>query len=235
LLLVAEIGLNHDGNWDLACELIRLAKWAGADIAKFQLGWRSKPDEMNHIDYDRGMKLKAACASTGVEFMASLFTEDALKLAHDLELERYKIASRTVVDDPRLCERILAEGKPTYVSLGMWGGKGFPFGNPDGKVLHYIFCRSKYPTTAKDLADMPRQFGHHGYFGYSDHLLGTEACLLAIARGARYVEKHFTINKASQVIRDHVLSASPGEFKELAEIGRPLAQLVEMIRTGSQR
>jgi len=131
-----------------------------------------------------------------------------------------------VIDKPQLCEKILAEGKPTYVSLGMWEGKDFPFGPPDGKVLHYIYCRSKYPTAPEDLAGMPRRFDPHGYFGYSDHLLGIEACLLAISRGARYIEKHFTLNKTSQVIRDHVLSATPAEFKQLAELGKPLAKLV---------
>lgn len=229
MLLVAEIGLNHDGNWDLAYELIRQAKIAGADVAKFQFGWRSKPDEMNHIDSERAAKLKASCDSLGIELMASVFTEEALKLAQDLDLVRYKIASRTVVDNPRLCERVLAEGKPTYVSLGMWDSPGFPFGNPDGKILHYIYCRSKYPTVPEDLAGMPRRFEPGGYYGYSDHLVGLEACLLAISRGAQYIEKHFTLNKTSQVIRDHVLSATPSEFKQLVELGKPLANIVELL------
>ena len=55
MMFVAEIGLNHDGNFDLAYELIRRAKQCGADIAKFQFGWRSNPDEINHIDYDRAL------------------------------------------------------------------------------------------------------------------------------------------------------------------------------------
>ena len=49
---IAEIGLNHNGNLDLCHELIRQAKWAGADIAKFQLGWRAKKDEINHISLE---------------------------------------------------------------------------------------------------------------------------------------------------------------------------------------
>lgn len=229
MIIVAEIGLNHDGNWDLALELVRQAKLAGADVAKFQLGWRSKPDEINHIDRARGEKVKAHCDLVGIEFLASIFTEDALSLARDLNLMKYKIASRTVVDNPRLCERVLAEGKPTYVSLGMWEKRGFPFGDPDGKTLHYIYCRSKYPTAPGDLAAMPARFRAEAFYGYSDHMLGLEGCLLAIARGARYIEKHFTLNKASQVIRDHVLSATPAEFRQLTELGRPLAKLVALM------
>lgn len=231
--LVAEIGLNHDGNFDLARELVRQAKAAGADVAKFQFGWRCKPDEINYIDADRAGQLKAWCEYVGIEMLASIITEEALELAHHIDLPRYKLASRTVVDRPGLCERILAEGKPTYVSLGMWDKKGFPFGEPDGKVLHYIYCRSKYPTSPQDLREMPERFDPRGYYGYSDHMLGLEGCLLAIARGARYVEKHFTLNKTSQVIRDHVLSATPAEFRQLAELGKPLARLVDTLERNS--
>jgi sialic acid synthase SpsE len=229
VLLVAEIGLNHDGNFDLAYELIRQAKLAGADIAKFQFGWRCRPDEINHIDADRATQLKSWCDYIGIEMFASIITEDALELAHHINMSRYKIASRTVIENPGLCEKILAEGKPTYVSLGMWEKREFPFGDPDGDHLHYIYCRSKYPTSPEDLAGMPERFHPRGFYGYSDHLRGIEACLLAIARGARYIEKHFTLNKTSRVIRDHVLSATPDEFRQLTELGRPLAKLVEVV------
>jgi len=235
MLFVAEIGMNHNGNFDLAHELIRQAKLAGADIAKFQFGWRCQPGEINIIDADRATQLQAWCAYEDIEMMVSILTQDALQLARHVNLPRYKIASRTVVDDPKLCERILAEGKPTYVSLGMWEKKKFPFGEPDGKLLHYIYCRSKYPTVPKDLGDMPERFDEHGgYYGYSDHSLGIEGCLLAIARNAQYIEKHFTLDKTSQVIRDHVLSATPGEFRTLVEIGRPLGRLVGHIREHSR-
>jgi sialic acid synthase SpsE len=230
VILVAEIGLNHDGNFDLACELIRQAKLAGADVAKFQFGWRSKVDEINHIDAEQATRLKLWCNYVGIEMLASIITEEGLDLAHHTQMERYKIASRTVIDKPKLCEKILAEGKPTYVSLGMWEGKDFPFGQPDGKLLHYIYCRSKYPAWPQDLVNMPKRFDQHGYYGYSDHLLGIEACLLAISRGAQYIEKHFTLNKTSPVIRDHILSATPAEFKQLTELGKPLANIVELIR-----
>jgi sialic acid synthase SpsE len=229
MLLVAEIGMNHDGNFDLACELIRQAKLAGADVAKFQFGWRCKPDEINHITPERAARLKQQCDYAGIEMLASVITEEGLDLAHHIRLGRYKIASRTVIDKPQLCEKILAEGKPTYVSLGMWDKPEFPFGPPDGKVLHYIYCRSKYPTAPEDLVGLPKRFDPHGYFGYSDHLLGIEACLLAISRGAQYIEKHFTLNKTSPVIRDHVLSATPSEFRQLTELGKPLAKLVDLI------
>jgi sialic acid synthase SpsE len=229
MLFVAEIGMNYDGNIDLAYELIRQAKQAGADVAKFQFGWRDKPGEINVIDHERAARLKSWCDYWGIEMLASLITEPAVDLAHHIGMRRYKIASRTVVDNPALCERIIAEGKETFVSLGMWDGQDFPFGKPGTSNVRYIFCRSKYPTYPADLVGLPERFEPDGYYGYSDHLHGTEACLLAVARGARYVEKHFTLNKTSAVIRDHVLSATPAEFRQLTEVGKPLARLLEVV------
>lgn len=229
MIFVAEIGVNHDGSFALAKEMVRQAKAAGADIAKFQFGWRCGPGEINVVTPEIAEDLKAWCDYQGIEMMASIITEEALDLARHVGLARYKIASRTVVDKPKLVEKVLAEGKPTYVSLGFWQGDGWPFGAPDGKVLHYVHCVSSYPTMAPELAAMPARFDPLGYFGYSDHFLGTEACLLAISRGARFVEKHVTVNKGSQVVKDHALSATADEFRHLVETGRPLARLVETV------
>lgn len=229
MLYVAEIGMNYDGNIDLAYELIREAKLRGADVAKFQFGWRDKTGEINFIDAERAEKLKSWCDYWEIEMLASIISEPALDLARHIGLQRYKIAARTVVDKPDLCKRILADGKETFVSLGMWDSKVFPFGKPDENRLHYIYCRSKYPTYPEDLVALPERFTPQTYYGYSDHMQGIEGCLLAIARGARYIEKHFTLNKTSQVIRDHVLSATPPEFAQLTRFGRPLAKLVEII------
>ena len=229
MLFVAEIGLNHDGNPNLAYELIRQAKAAGADIAKFQFGWRNKPDEINFIDQERAARFRQWCDYWEIEMMASIITEEALELARGLGLRRYKIASRTVIDNPRLCERVIGEGKETFVSLGMWDDPAWPFGPPIPGRLHYIFCRSQYPTYPEHLGDLPGRFHESEYFGFSDHSHGITACLLALARGARYLEKHITLDKTSPVIRDHVLSATPEEFRQLVSIGRPLARLVEAL------
>ena len=222
---VAEIVLNHDGNFDLAYELIRRAKESGATAVKFQFGWKDGPGEINQIDLACAQQLSEWCEYLDIPWFASLITEEAFDLAIDIGLERYKIASRTVVDNPELCERILAEGKETFVSLGFWEGEGWPFGEPNEK-LHYIFCRSLYPTYPKDLCS-PEKFEASGYYGYSDHCHGISACLLALSRGAQFIEKHFTLNKTSQVIRDHVMSSTPEEFADLTRLGGEIARLVE--------
>jgi sialic acid synthase SpsE len=229
MYFVAEIGMNHDGNFDLALELIRQAKLAGADAAKFQFGWRDKPGEINQITPEIARRLQDYAAYTGIDFFASIISEAALDLARPLDPPIYKIASRTVRDNPDLCRAIIAEGKPTYISLGMWEGEAFPFGPPDNQRLFYIWCKSLYPALPADLKDLPARFGGAGFYGYSDHCLGIDACLLAISRGAKYIEKHFTLNKDSQVIRDHTLSATPEEFRRLTEHGRAIGSLVDVV------
>lgn len=228
MLFVAEIGLNHDGNFDLAYELIRQAKLAGADIAKFQFGWRHKPEEINHIPLERAQTLKKWCDYLNIEMMASFFTEEGFEIGKAIGLNRYKIASRTVKDNPELCEKILAEKKETFVSLGFWEGQDVPFGRSNAQ-LRYIFCRSKYPSYPEDMKSLPDMFSKNGYYGYSDHCHGIAACLVAIARGAEFIEKHFTLNKTSQVIRDHILSATPDEFKQLTHIGQEINRLVKVM------
>lgn len=224
MIFVAEIGLNHDGNFDLAYELIRQAKISGADIAKFQFGWRDKPEEINYIDEKRAAQLKKWCDYFEIEMMVSPITEKGYNISKKIKLNKYKIASRTVVENPELCKKIIKENSQVFCSLGFWKEKTKPF-NFDKEKLKYLYCISKYPTYPEDLVNFPKIFNSESYFGYSDHTHGIATCLLAISRGAKLIEKHFTLNKTSQVIRDHVLSSTPDEFKKMVEIGREISKL----------
>ncbi len=219
-LFVAEIGMNSDGNFDLNYELIRQATWAGADIAKFQVGWRGGKDEINYMDEERLRTLKSWCEHFDIELMTSVISPEAWAMVKAAGMRRYKIASRTVVEKPELAREIIADGKETFVSLGMSDRSRFPFEGPN---VRYLYCVSKYPARPEDLPDFPERFDR--FFGYSDHLMGLEGCFLALSRGARLIEKHFTLNKTSRVIRDHALSATPDEFRTLATWGRELAAL----------
>jgi sialic acid synthase SpsE len=116
----------------------------------------------------------------------------------------------------------------------MWQRDGFPFGAPT-EQLRYVFCVSRYPTAPWELSGMPQRFGSDGYYGYSDHCLGNDACVLAVARGARYVEKHFTLDKTSPVIRDHVLSANADELRQLVSVCQPLGRLVAQVGALAER
>lgn len=220
MLFIAEIGLNHNGNFALIYEMVKQAKYAGADIAKLQLGWRDGPGEINRIDLDTLKKIKGWCDYFDIECMASIITEKAFKMAKKIDFKRYKIASRTVKDNMGLVKKIVDEGKETIISLGMWKEKGLPIKKT--KRIKYLWCKSLYPAEPRDLIDMPKDFRNSPYDGYSDHSIGIDAPILAIARGAEIIEKHFTFDKSNTTIRDHALSATPMEFRVMVEIGREI-------------
>lgn len=223
---IAEIGLNHNGHFNLAYELIRQAKYAGADTVKFQLGWRGKEGEMNFIDENILSDLKKWCDYFEIELLFSVFTQEAFDLIREFDLPRYKIASRTVKDDLALTEKIVAEGRPTIISLGMWEKDELPIQNKSN--VQYLWCKSKYPSQPWDLTDLPKHFTSSPYAGYSDHAIGIDTALLAIARGAKIIEKHFTLDKSDTTIRDHALSATPDEFAMMVRIGREMAKKIEL-------
>lgn len=226
MLFIAEIGLNHNGNFGLIQALVREAAEAGADIAKFQLGWRAGEGEINRITPEILTEIVRICGFYNIEPMVSIFTDEAYQLARSVEFKRYKIASRTVKEAPKLVESILDEGKETFVSLGFWNQPGLPF---DGRSnVRYLWCKSMYPAKPWELTELPKDFTSSPYRGYSDHAVGIEAALLAISRGARVVEKHFTLDKSDVTIRDHALSATPSEFAQMVKLGRNMAQLLDL-------
>ena len=91
-----------------------------------------------------------------------------------------------------------------------------------------LWCCSKYPTFNEDLKKFPKKFSDKDYFGYSDHTIGIETCLMAISRGAKIIEKHFTLDKSNNTIRDHALSATPSEFRSLVNLGREINKKVNL-------
>jgi len=215
---IAEIGLNHNGNFGLLPELVKRAANSGADIAKFQLGWRAEKGEINCIDQDQLVMIFRICDLFGVEPMFSIFTEEAFRMIKPLNPARYKVASRTVIENQDLVETILNEDKETFISLGMWDGEDLPFKNYVN--AKYLWCRSEYPTLPWMLTDLPKDFEDSPYEGLSDHSVGIETALLAIARGATVVERHFTLDKSDVTIRDHALSSTPDEFAMLVDLGK---------------
>ena len=223
---IAEIGMNHNGNFDLCFELIKQAKLAGANIVKFQLGWRDKQSEINAINKKIIRQLISWADYFDVEIMFSIITDRAYDLIKPFNLKRYKIASRTVIDNLPLVKKILKEKKETIISLGMWGKKGLPI--PKKKNISYLWCLSKYPCEPKDLKNLPKNFHSSSYDGYSDHSIGIETCLIAISRGAKIIEKHFTLDKSNTTIRDHALSATPQEFKLLVELGSDISKKINI-------
>ena len=222
---IAECGLNHNGNHDLIFELIRQAKLSGADVVKFQLGWRDKKNEINSLDEKRIKKIINYCKYIQIDHMFSVLKESSLKQLMKTNPVRIKIASRTLKEDFNLAKKIISKKKETYISLGMWENKKLPF--KKNSKIKYLWCISKYPTLTSDIKNFPKFFSSKTIDGYSDHTLGIETCLIAISRGANIIEKHFTLDKSDTTIRDHVLSATPSEFLKMVEIGREINRQIK--------
>ena len=226
ITFIAEIGLNHNGNFGLLYELIKQAAMSGADIAKFQLGWRSGEDEINNLGFEEIELIKKISAYYEIEPMFSIFNHDALKLITQFEFESFKIASRTVREEPQLVEDIISKGKRTYISLGMWDLDEKPFSAREN--VCYLWCQSDYPAYPWLIKGMPKDFASAEIIGYSDHSVGIEVPLMAIMRGALVIEKHFTLDKSDTTIRDHALSATPVEFRQLVDLGRSIKRNLEI-------
>ena len=226
ITFISEVGMNHNGNLDLSYELIKQSKFSGADIVKFQLGWRNKPGEINVIDVKRIKQLIEWSKYFEIELMFSVISNDAYEIIKKFNFKKYKIASRTVKENRNLSKKILKLGEETFISLGMWKGKNLPF--KKNKKIKYLYCVSKYPCFPKDLLNLPKKFDNTLYDGYSDHSIGVETCLIAIARGANIIEKHFTLDKSDNTIRDNALSATPEEFRTLVNIGRDIHKKINL-------
>ena len=227
--IIAEIGQNHNGNMSVARRLIAEAKECGADVAKFQL-YDAKAlfpkegnlwfeyncqTELSRADVDT---LAAECDRIGIEFMASVFDTERIAWLEAVGVKRHKIASRSI-KDPALVEGVAATGKPLLVSLGMWDGKGVPKIKTPGKV-EFLYCVSKYPTELSDLHFGDVDFSRYG--GFSDHTIGIDAAVIAMSRGAKIIEKHFTMDKALYG-PDHSGSMTPSELAELSRFRNSLS------------
>ena len=234
MTIIAEVGINHNGNIHLAHELIRQARLAGADVVKFQFydpflifgPEGSHPDPVAleqalavQFGLEDACKLKAWCDEEGIEFMASVFDLERFGWMRELGVSRHKIASRTV-ENSELCREILATGQEVFCSLGFWDGPGVPF---DARNVRYLYCVAKYPCEYSDIS-LPAAFSSSVYDGFSDHSLGIEAALVAIGRGAHTIEKHLTLNKGLAG-PDHVCSATPDELSALCGYAKTMERI----------
>ncbi len=222
MIFISEIGMNYNGNINLCYELIKQSKYSGADIVKFQIGWRDKDGEINRLTDDKIKKLIEWSKYFEIQIMFSIISIDGFEKLKNYEFSDYKIASRTIKYDIELAKKILNLRKNTFVSLGMSDKKNPPKELSSYKNIKYMWCKSEYPTDLDDLKDFPKDFKKTFFTGYSDHSIGIEMPLLAISRGASVIEKHFTLDKSDQTIRDHTLSATPEEFESMTKIGRDI-------------
>ena len=207
---------------NLAFELIKKARECGADSVKFQLydAHALFPRQGNKwFDYNCQTELTKKqvemlaeeCSRIGIDFFVSVFDLERIAWMEELGVKRYKIASRSV-NDKALISALENTGKPLLISLGMWQEKHFPDIRTSASV-DWLYCVSKYPTPLQDVH--LRSVDFSVYSGFSDHTIGLTAAQAALARGARIIEKHFTLDK-ELFGPDHSCSMSPEELLTLA-------------------
>jgi hypothetical protein len=227
--IIAEIGQNHNGDMSLAKELIVAAAEAGADVAKFQI-FDAKSLFSSHnnpwyeynlkteLTFDQISELAAECEKIQIEFMSSAFDTTRVGWLEKIGVKSHKIASRSIVDR-ELAKTILATEKPIIVSLGMWKGESFPEWLINDQTS-FLYCISEYPTPIEKLNFSSVDFNK--YAGFSDHTIGIEASCIAMARGARIIEKHFTLEKESYG-PDHKGSMIPSELTQIVDFARSVS------------
>lgn len=224
--LIAEIGQNHNGDIELARRMIREAKLAGANVAKFQL-FEARALFNNEgnpwFEYNLSTEisrqdlkiLREECEEVDIEFMASAFDVERVGWLELEGVKRHKLASRSI-EDKVLIDAMVETGKPIIASLGHWKEPKLPDFGAEGQV-EYLYCVSRYPAVSSDFEFSTTDFS--ALSGFSDHSEGLSASKIAIARGARIIEKHFTLDKSS-FGPDHGGSMTPAELRELSEFGK---------------
>ena len=216
--IICEICGQWGGSIRRAEQMIVQAKMAGADAVKVQLWdtYRMPGENRQWWEYltvskDIFLRLKELCDRLNIDYFASPFHADRFQWVREAGIGLNKIASPLLVNDFDLCREMISTGMSTLVSLGLWNKDRLPFDEPN---VVYMHCLSKYPhNLGEAIQEMPATFSG-SILGYSDHSLGIEALKVAVERGARIVEKHFTTEKSLQSATEgaHVCSMDMSEL-----------------------
>lgn len=236
--LVAEIGLNHAGDVEMAKRMIDAASDAGADAVKFQVFKTEKfynpkilPEAFElfktlELSFEDYRSLKKIAEEKGMHFFATALDEESLDFLIDAGVELVKVASSDVTAEPFL-RRIASKHKKTILSTGFaqWKDIEAVCDIFKGERFALLYCVSKYPAEIQDydlnvIPEMKKRF--QTTVGFSDHSLTTYLSIAAVALGAKIIERHFTIDNSWSGV-DHKISLNPQQFKEMATQIRSLA------------
>ena len=248
VLIIAEAGVNHNGDINRAIELVHAAKESGADFVKFQTfkaeklvsptAKKAEYQQRNHSDssdsqFDMLKKLELSenhhnrlieeCNFAGIRFLSTAFDTDGLHYLNKLGLPLFKIPSGEITNYMYL-KTVAGFGKPIILSTGMSTmdeiRDAISVLNENGCSKEHItvlHCNTEYPTPMEDvnlkaMISIQNEIGVN--VGYSDHTMGTEVPIAAVALGATVIEKHFTLDR-SLPGPDHKASLEPKELKAM--------------------
>ncbi|MGO4821866.1 MULTISPECIES: N-acetylneuraminate synthase [unclassified Flavobacterium] len=250
VIIIAEAGVNHNGDIKKAKLLIDVAVMAGVDYVKFQsfvanrlVSKEAKKAQYQSVNMNDGddsqynmlrklelshedhLELLSYCSERNIQFFSTAFDVEGVKYLNDLGLSFFKIPSGEITNYPYL-RAIALCGKPVIMSTGMCSEieikqamdvlLKFGLKKDNISILH---CNTEYPTPMKDvnlkaMLSIQKTFG--AQVGYSDHTLGIEVPIAAVAMGATIIEKHFTLDRTLPG-PDHVASLEPEELKAMVK------------------
>ena len=248
VLIIAEAGVNHNGDFTIAKQLIDVAASAGADCVKFQTfsadklvstktslaEYQQKNTEGNETSQYSMLKklempeqwhydLKQYAVSKNIIFVSTGFGEDSIDLLDKLGMPFFKIPSGEITNKPYL-EHIATKAKPVILSTGMSdlteikAALDILVANGIAKeMITVLHCNTEYPTPMGDVNLLAMQTIKNELdvaVGYSDHTLGIEVPVAAVALGAVVIEKHFTLDR-NMAGPDHRASLEPDELKAM--------------------
>lgn len=241
--VIAEIGINHNGDLDVARALIDAAAAAGADAVKFQKRtpeicvpkeeWLKERDtpwgRMTYIDYRARIEFSADnyaaidhhCRKAGVDWFLSCWDEPSVEFAERFEPPCYKAASASLTD-LSLLRSMKRTGRPLMISTGMSTQEEIDSAVEAAGTLDLLIAHSNstYPCppdilNLRMISTLQERFPLCP-IGYSGHEAGTAASLAAVALGAAFVERHITLDKTMWGT-DQAASLEPQELKELVD------------------
>lgn len=247
VFVIAEAGVNHDGELDLAFRLVDAAAEVGADAVKFQTfvaesvltataekadyqktttGAQESQLEMVkrlELSFEDFRKLKNYCDSRGIMFLSTPFDFASVDFLDELGVAGFKISSGDLTNHP-LLRQVAAKRRPVILSTGMSDmdevGEALEVLRSAGnEQVILLQCVTNYPAAAEDVnlkAMLSMRSAFDVNVGYSDHTLGIDVPLGAVALGACVIEKHFTLDK-NATGPDHRASLEPDEFKTMIE------------------
>lgn len=239
--IIAEVGINHNGSVEIAKKLISEAAAAGCDAVKFQKRtpelcvpkdqWYLERDtpwgRMTYIDYRHKIEFGKAeyeeidfhCKLRGIDWFASCWDEEAVNFMENFDTPVYKMASASLTDYA-LIEKVKSTGKPYILSTGMSTMNEITatvekFGTDNLLIAH---STSAYPCPPKELnlkmINTLQQMYPDTPIGYSGHETGLSPTVTAVALGACFVERHFTLDRAMWG-SDHAASVEPQGMQRL--------------------
>jgi len=240
--VIAELGINHNGDFDTAVKLIDQAAASGADAVKLQTyitEKRVKKDspifpilKQCELNFEQQKRLFDHARKINIDIFSTPFDKESVDFLASVNCQAYKVASFDLVNKTLLSE-IALRSKPVIMSRGMADKKEIDEAlfilNSKCVPVVLLHCVSVYPVSdMKSLNLSTINYLNKIYncpVGYSDHTLGIEISKYAVCAGACVIEKHFTLSRLSKG-PDHGMSTEPQELRNMVDSIREIEKII---------